>query len=93
MRISINQCTFVGEYFRVQKDWRDRQHIFPNEEKMIIDRLEKPAMQSLGFGYRTEHNTYANREQMIENTPSLGAGRRGVVGSYYIHSSTPTKLE
>ena len=41
-------------------DWQDRQNVFVNEEQMIIDRLEKSAMQSLGFGYRTGHNTFSS---------------------------------
>jgi hypothetical protein len=75
-------------------DWRDRQHIFGYEEKMIIDRLEKPAMQSLGFGYRTGHNTKDNRTDLLKNDFSGSQHYKlPFVGSYYIPSLTPTKLK
>ena len=69
-------------------DWQDRQNIFPYEEQMIIDKLEKPAMQALGFGYRTGHNTFNNRSKMLKGF----SGRVPFKGSYFIPSLTPTKL-
>ena len=29
--------------------------VFANEEQMIIDKLETPAMKSMGFGNRNDH--------------------------------------
>lgn len=75
-------------------DWQDRQHIFANEEQMIIDRLEKPAMQSLGFGYRTGHNTFSSRSDFLKNNYKYHQ-EKGLPfsGSFYIPSLTPTKLK
>jgi len=74
------------------EDWQDRQSIFANEEQMIIDRLEKPAMQSLGFGYRTGHNTYSSRSQLLKNFSGSIKNRLSFVGSYYIPTPSPIKL-
>ncbi|MEZ4910562.1 MAG: hypothetical protein R2774_06840 [Saprospiraceae bacterium] len=75
-------------------DWQNRQHIFKDEEQMIIDRLEKKAMVSLGFGYRTGHNTSTNRSKMI--THDFGEAYKNklpFLGSYYYRSLTPTKIK
>ena len=60
---------------------------------MIIDRLEKPAMQSLGFGFRTSHNTASNRDKMLESNSGSRAAGFPFKGSYFIPSATPTKLK
>ena len=75
------------------EDWRARQGQFGNEEKMIIDHLEKPAMQSLGFGFRSEHNTSNNLGEMINSLKSQISNRMPVKGSYKIPSSYSTKLK
>jgi len=75
------------------RDWMARQNKFLNEEQMIIDHLEKPAMQSLGFGFRSGHNTSNNRSEMIQSVKSQITHRMPVKGSYYMPSPNPTKLK
>lgn len=74
-------------------DWRDREGIFPQEEKMIIDRLERTAMEKLGFGYRTWHNTYESRSSMLEMNSGSTKHKIPFKASYFIPSVTPTNLD
>jgi hypothetical protein len=76
------------------EDWQDRQNIFYDEEKMIIDKLETPAMQSLGFGYRTNHNVHKNYNTAMKNTKGIReAGIQPTKIAYYIYSSTPISIK
>ena len=77
------------------EDWQDRAHIFKDEERMVIEKLEAPAMQSLGFGYRSgpfNHNVYDSRSDMLKQFPTLAKGRP-LDANYYVPSLTPTKLK
>ena len=79
--------------FLLEKTLDNFQNKFLNEEQMIIDHLEKPAMQSLGFGFRSGHNTSNNRSEMIQSVKSQITHRMPVKGSYYMPSPNPTKLK
>ena len=69
-------------------DWRDRQHIFPREELMIIRRLEKSAMQKLGFGFRSDHSTGKDRQYIYDNDSRIRRGQQ-IISSYFIYSPSP----
>jgi hypothetical protein len=77
------------------EDWRDRTQYFPNEEQMIIDRLEKPAMLKLGFGYRTQHSpVYDSREEWFgSHQHRLDPRLPSILATYYIPSPSPISLK
>ncbi len=75
-------------------DWQNRQDIFANEESMITDRLEKPALQSMGFGYRTsESATYKNRSAFLKGVNGSLKNGLPVKGAYFVPSVSPLKLK
>ncbi|MBK9378655.1 MAG: RHS repeat-associated core domain-containing protein [Saprospiraceae bacterium] len=70
----------------------DRMDFFIWEEQMIIDHLEKPAMQSLGFGYRTAHNTKDNYNIFLKSNPGMRELRKPFVASYFIPCISPISV-
>ncbi len=74
-------------------DHMDRASTFANEEQMIIDKLEKPAMTSMGFRYRTRHNVSPSKEEFVKNNERrLQETTLPLSATYYIYSPSPTSL-
>jgi RHS repeat-associated protein len=94
MGLLLHEMGHAALYYKFGgADWRDRRSIFPDEERMIIDRLETPAMKGLGFGFRTMHNveTISVEDFTAQNVDRLQL-KIPLQKAFFINCPTPISL-
>lgn len=84
----ISHAIFSNQYGSESHDIKST--YFNGDERMILDHLEKTAMQKLESGFRSEHAIAKDRD-------SLFAARRKIVGpkilSCFIASKSPISIQ